>query len=158
MPDRKCAMKKFELFEDDYYAIDIAKSTARRFLGHPQIKPSEIIGLGSALYALERLPIVTPGSNTEFGVIYRSGTDNNGEMRYIDFLISEDTFEISRGGSVYNEAVGGDSFSRPGWLLEVGGHRCTECDLCYLEDSIAELINLGAEITVNDDSQIEYAE
>ena len=77
-------------------------------------------------------------------------------MRYIDFRISESAFEISKGGSVYDKAVGGDSFSEPGWVVEAGGYRSAECDLYDLENSIAEYLNLGAEISVSDESEIEY--
>ena len=71
-------------------------------------------------------------------------------MRYIDFRISESAFEISQGGSVYDKTVGRDSFSEPGWLIEIGGYRSTECELYNLEESIEEYLNLGAEITVSD--------
>jgi len=77
-------------------------------------------------------------------------------MRYIDFVISESVFEISKGGSVYDKEVGSDSYSEPGWVVEAGGYRNTECDLYHLEDSITEYLNLGAEISASDDSEIEY--
>lgn len=149
-------MEELELTDDDVQAIRIAKNTARHFLKNPQISPQEVIGLGNALYALERLPLVTPGSSSEFGVVYRAGTEDLSEMRYIDFTISESAFEISIGGSVYDKAVGSDSFSEPGWIIETGGYTNRECDLYDLEDSIAEYLNLGAEISVSDESEIEY--
>jgi len=149
-------MDTFNLTKDDLYAVEIAQRTVRRFLKHPKIKPQEIVGLGHALYALQRLPLVTPGASSEFGISYRAGTKEFNEMRYIFFAISESTFEISIGGSVYDEAVGGDSFSEPGWLVETGGYRNTEGDLYNLEDSITEYLNLGAEISVSDESEIEY--
>ena len=149
-------MKDFELTDDDLDAVKIAKNTIRSFLKHSDITPHQIIGLGNALYALERLPLITPGAHTDFGICYRNGTEEFSEMRYVDFTISEVTFEISMGGSVYNKSVGSDSISQPGWLVEVGGYRETECDLYCLEDSITEYLNLGAEITVSDESKIEY--
>jgi len=149
-------MEKFDLTDDDCYAIEIAKNVARSFLKNISITPQQVIGLGSALYALERLPLVTPGSSSEFGIAYRGGTDELSEMRYIDFKITESTFEISQGGSVYNKTIGSDSFSEPGWVVEVDGYRNAECNLYQLEDSIAEYLNIGAEITVSDESEIEY--
>jgi hypothetical protein len=149
-------MVAFELTDDDRYAIEVAQNIARRFLKHPKITPQQVIGLGNALFALERLPLVTPGSSCEFGIVYRAGTEEFSEMRYIDFRISDSAFEISKGGSVYDKSVGGDSFSEPGWVVEVGGYRSAECELYDLEDSIAEYLNLGAEITVSDESEIEY--
>ncbi len=149
-------MEEFELTDDDMYAIEIAKNIARHFLKLPNIEPRQVIGLGNALYALERLPKVTPGSFSEFGIVYRAGTEEFSEMRYIDFRISESAFEISKGGSVYDGAVGSDSFSEPGWLVEAGGYRSSECELYSLEDSIAEYLSLGAKISVSDESEIEY--
>jgi len=149
-------MEEFQLTDDDYYAIEIAKNVARRFLKHSQITPQQVVGIGNALYALGRMPIVTPGSYSEFGIVYRAGTEEFSEMRYIDFRISESAFEIPKGGSVYDISVGGDSISEPGWLVEIGGYRNTECELYDLEDSIEEYLNLGAEISVSDESEIEY--
>lgn len=138
-------MEEFELADDDLQAIEIAKNTARRFLKYPQITPQQVIALGNALYALERLPLVTLGSSSEFGIVYRAGTEEFSEMRYINFRISESAFEISKGGSVYDKAVGSDSFSEPGWVVEAGGYKNAECELY-----------LGAEISVSDESEIEY--
>ena len=149
-------MEEFKLTRDDLLAIEIATQTARRFLKRPDITPKQVIALGNALYALERLPLVTPGSSTSFGFIYRVGTEEFREMRYIDFGISEVAFEISKGGSVYDKAVGSDSFSEPGWLVEIGGYREAKCELYYLQDSIDEYWNLGAEISTSDESEIEY--
>lgn len=149
-------MEEFKLTDDDYYAIDIAKNIAHRLLKNPRITPLQVVGLGNALYALERLPLVTPGSSCEFGIVYQVGTEELEEMRYILFRISESSFEISIGGSTYDESVGSDSFSEPGWLVEVGGYRETECDLYGLEEYIEEYLNLGAEITINDESENEY--
>jgi hypothetical protein len=149
-------MEEFELTDDDHYAIEIAKSIARRFLKYPQIAPQQVIGLGNALYALDRLPLVTAGSSSEFGIVYRAGTEDFSEMKYIIFRITESDFEISQGGSVYNKGVGSDSFSEPGWLVEVGGYRNGECELYSLEDSVVEYLNLGAQIAVADESQIDY--
>nr|WP_314899660.1 hypothetical protein [uncultured Deefgea sp.] len=149
-------MEKFTLTTEDLQAIQIMKSTARRFLRYERITPQQVIAIGNALYSLERLPLVTPGSYSEFGIVYREGSKEFSEMRYINFRISESAFEISKGGSVYDKTVGSDSFSDPGWLIEVGGYRYTECELHYLEDSISEYLNLGAEISASDESEIEY--
>lgn len=145
-------MKKFELTEDDHYAIKIAKNVARRFLKHPHIKPQQVIGIGNALYALERLPIATPGAYTEFGIEYR----NFSEMWYIDFRIYESAFQIAMGGSTYDSAIGSDTISEPGWLIETDGYRNTECELYGLEKSVEEYLSIGAKIIVNDESNIIY--
>lgn len=150
------AIGEFELTDEDMDAIKIAINVARRFLKNPQITPKQVIALGNALYALERLPLVTPGVATEFGIEYRAGTKEYSEMRYIDFRISESDFEISKGGSVYDKSRGSDSYSDPRWLVEAGGYRETECDLYNLEESIDEYLNLGAKLSISDESEINF--
>ena len=76
-------------------------------------------------------------------------------MHYLNFIIWESCFEIARGGSI-NLGAGFDSFSDPGWWIEVGEYRKAECELWRLEDEVLELVNLGGEITVHDESHIEY--
>ena len=90
--------------------------------------------MGMRFMPFERLPLITVGACCEFGIIYRSGTDEFEEMRYITFRISDSSFEISKGGSVYDCAVGGDSFSEPDWLIEVSGYRETEMELLTLKN------------------------
>lgn len=144
-------MNKFDLIDDDYQAILIAKNIARRLLQLPRITPKQIIDLGKALDALERLPNVTPNISIEFGISYRNGNDKFEEMEYILFRISDDCFEISRGGNTYDSSVGGDSISHPGWRVELGGYYERDCELYNIESSFIEYINLGAEIIVEDE-------
>lgn len=146
----------FNLISEDRDAIDLAVRLARRFLRDSRTTPLEVIGLGNALYALERLPAKTVGANSSFGVHYRNGDASFSERRYFTFNIFEELFEISIGGSVYDSSIGSDSFSDPGWMIELGGYAHRECDLEQLERSIEEYLSFGAEIDVNDCSQIEY--
>lgn len=147
-------MRSFELTDDDVRMICIAKNTVRRFLKSPQIRGQDVIGLGNALYALERLPLVTPGVLSEFGCVYRNGNEDFSSMRYVSFLISDTEFIVSRGGSDFEKELGSDSFSDPGWEIELDGYRSTEFTLLFdLVDYITEYLEFGAEITVSDDSR-----
>ena len=148
--------ENFPLCDDDNYAIDIAKKTVRRFLADPKMTPQQIIGLGNALYALERLPKVTHGVSVEFGIVYRAGSEDFNEMLYINFKISEDIFEISTGGSVYEKNIGSNSFSECKFTIDIDGYREDDCDLQYLEDNITEYLKFGGKINVHDESKIEY--
>ena len=144
----------FELTTEDEVAIDAAKKVIRRFLQSESITSKNVVGLGKALYALDRLPAITDGVSIKFGINYTSGTEEFREYRYIDFCISEDSFEIKTGGSVYDKSVGPDSFSEPGWLIAAGGYRDVEMGfstLVELEDLVSEYLNLGAEIDIQDD-------
>jgi len=139
---------------EDEVAIDEAKKVIRHFLRSGSTTSKDVVGLGRALHALERLPDITPGVSIRFGIDYTSGTEEFRENRYIDFCISEDSFEIRTGGSVYDKPVGSDSFSDPGWLIEAGGYRDVKMGLSTLselENMVLEYMNLGAEIVVEDD-------
>ena len=67
---------KFELVEEDYYALEIAKKIARHFLSLPIVKPKQIIGLGNAIFALERIPKSTPGVFVNYGVELCKGNND----------------------------------------------------------------------------------
>ena len=145
---------EFELEDEDYEAIGLAKKVIRLLLAHPDVTPRQIVGLGRALYAWDRLPQATPGVNSEFGVCYRSGDKNFSQMRYVSFLIEGNSFVISMGGSVYDSAVGSDTITGPKWEVELGGYsnREFEGEMDDLEAKILKYLRLGAEITVDDDS------
>ena len=145
--------KHFDLRGQDEYsdecAILIAINVARDFLQNHEVTARQIIGLGKALYALERLPASTPGVAVEFGVVLRANI-NLEEMRYLDFRISDSVFQIAQGGSI-DLGAGSDSYSEPGWWIEVGGFHETECELYRIEEEVAELLAGGAKITVHDE-------
>lgn len=147
--------KEFKLEDEDHEAIGLAKKLIRLLLAKPDVSPRQIVGLGRALYAWERLPQVTPGVFCEFGVCYRSGDKIFSQMRYVSFLISEQDFEISMGGSVYDSAVGSDTISGPKWQVEIGGYsnREFEGEMDALEEKILKYLRLGAKITVDDQSE-----
>ncbi len=147
MEKAKADFKKFTLTEEDYYAVEIAMNVARGFLKLPDITPEQIIGIGYALHALEQLPMVTEGTNCEFGLEYQAGSEEDKE--YIMFGISETYLDITIGISDYNNALVSDTPNQPRWRVEIGGTRNTKCDLSELEDSIEEYLNLGAELVVN---------
>ncbi|MYB64198.1 hypothetical protein F4X73_05870 [Candidatus Poribacteria bacterium] len=154
-------------YEDDRLAIEIAMNVARRLLREPKITPSQIVGIGHALYALQRLPVVTPKVNVRFGVYVRFKTEypnrdkpeetvTYSDMDYIDFCISQDEFEIARGSST-DTGLGNDSFSLSGWYVGRNGYRETNCELYWIEDHIEMLLkDENTKISVEDNSGIEY--
>ena len=68
-------MPDFDLDDDDAFAVEVAKDIARRLLRDRRTTPIQIVGLGHALYALERMPASTSGALTEFGIEYRHGNN-----------------------------------------------------------------------------------
>lgn len=146
----------FDIDEDDYYVICAVKNIIHRMLKHPTITARQIVGLGNALYALEKLPQITEGARCIFSVNYRAGNEEFSELVYISFEISEEEFGISHGGSIYNAGVGSDSYTLSCWLVEAGGFSDKEAQLYDLEDIVFEYLNLGATIEVDNESQIDY--
>jgi hypothetical protein len=97
---------EFELNDDDLYAVEVAQNVGRKLMRHSGVSGERVAGLRHALEALERLPLATPGAACEFAVVYRDGTEESSEMRYIQFRIPDSIFEISKGASVYDKSVG----------------------------------------------------
>lgn len=138
---------KFVLRDDDEYWLQLAEGAARTLLYDSRATPSQIVGLGRALYALGRLPKTSPGVDVTFGACYRNG----GEHQEVDFAISEHRFGVSLGGSVYDPGIGHDSYTELSYSVEIGGYRETLGELYIVEDSFRELLNLG-DVSVSDDS------
>ena len=153
--------------EDDQLAISIAMNVARRLLREPKVTADQIVGIGHALYALQRLPVVTPGVNVSFGIvthfISETTSPRNSEetitlnnLVYTDFHISEDKFEISRGGSD-DCGAGHDSYSLPGWFVGLNGDRRTNCDLQLTEERIMFYLEREkTDISVENQSCIDF--
>ena len=152
--------------EDDRDAISVAMNVARRLLREPKVTACQIVGIAHALYALEQLPVVTPGVYVRFGIVVHhkieSPSPKNPEdtvtlsdMEYIHFFISEDRFEISKGG-LADCGVGHDSYSLAGWYVGLDGSRKTQCELHCIEDAISILLKQeNTEIRVEDHSKID---
>lgn len=134
--------------DSDEYAIQIAINAAHRLLKVDDITPKQIIAIGKALYALEKMPKSTP-VNVEFGL----SIDKPNEARSLTFLISSDTFSISHGG-VVDRGAGYDSYSlSPEWHIEIGGYRETKGNVGQLENYIEVYLTDGAEISVHDEDE-----
>ncbi len=148
--------EQFDLTDDDLLAIEIAKKVARRFLRDLKVTPPQVVGLGNALYALERLPVCTPGAEVEFTVSLRHGSKDYYEMTdYIAFTISDGLFAIQKGWIFHDHL--GDHESEPGWWIESQGYRETKCNLHLIEAAVFWLLDYpGAEISVSDSSEIEF--
>jgi hypothetical protein len=149
-------MEIFKLKDEDYFLIETATKTARRLLRNPNITPRQIIGLGNALYAMERLPESTHGVNIKFGIVYDLGNTFLNEKRNVVFNIYEDKFCASMNRSTYDREGGSVDLTELNWNICTDGHVEEYGDIYYLEDHIKELLNLGGELYVDDDSHIEY--
>ena len=71
--------------------------------------PGQLRSAASALHALERLPIVTPGIQVSFGFTEPNG---DGNYAWTDIKVSESEFLLLVGEHFYDPAVGGDTETR----------------------------------------------
>jgi len=141
---------EFALNDDDRYAIRIAISVALTLRQHPRATPRQVASLSTAIEALEAMLKSTDGIDCTFGIAYSAGDKEFRESKYIDFRISKMVFGISQTGSSYEISCGSDSYSDQGWMVEIGGKAYRECEPFQVEDSVAEFLNLGARIVVDD--------
>lgn len=148
---------KFQLNQEDYQVIRIVRKYIRKVLKENELTPKQIIGFGNFLYALDKLPLKTPGIES---YIQLTNQTKNGEfivMKSYGFTLNEDIFHIDVSGYVKGPN-GGDSIGYPGWYLEADGGRETDAVIWELEDELSLLIHLGVEVKVEDSSAIEFEE
>jgi hypothetical protein len=151
-------MERFKLKEQDSFLIETATKTARRILRNPGIKARQIIGLGNFIYALERLPDITPGVNVRFEIVYDMGNLYLNEKRRVVFIIDDDRICASMNRSTYDREGGSVNLTELDWSICADGHVEEYGDIYYLEDHIKELLHLGGEIIVSDNSNIKYVD
>ncbi len=143
----------FEIGEEDLYAVDIARNVANLLKERPELSSEQAAALRRASEVLGRLPATTPGAFYEFAVVLTGGTDESYERRFIQFTITDEEFEISRGGVVYDQAVGSDTLPFECWHVGLGHRVVSDFDLYDIEESVEEYLSLGAKITISDESQ-----
>jgi hypothetical protein len=131
-PFRDCERAYLETIED----------TVRKRLR--LLPPDELRRASLFLFALGRLPYSTPGLALDFGLV------NRGEwgMEYVSVEISGVAFRLSKGGSVYTEGVGSDSYSEAVLELETGGYR--EGNSEDIPDWIAAFEAFDGRVTIED--------
>jgi len=148
---------KFKLIKEDYAVIKIVGKYLRTVIKKYDLTPKQIIGFGNFLYALDRLPLKTPGIES---YILLSNQTINGEFsitKSYGFTLTEDTFHVDVSGYV-NDPNGGDSIGYPGWYVEADGGRATDAVIWELEDELSLIIHLGVEVKVEDSSAIDIEE
>jgi hypothetical protein len=146
----------FRLTRSAEDAIALGIRVIRLILSNAHSTPHNIKSVANALYALQRMPLSTPGVCSTFNIDLRAGDEEFREFRYIGFGITEDAFAITRGGSTYSKSDGSDSYSEDGWRLEAGEEGRVEGNLDEIQHEIDEFIALGATFSVSDESEVEF--
>ena len=144
--------EKFELKDWDYTVIQVAINVIRLFLSQKKLPARHVVSLGKTLYALERLPEVTPDIYCEYGICYPSGDEKVSEKKYISYFISNEKFAITTGRRLYDQSNEGDNITDQEWRIEIGsyGVKTLGFDPSELGTEIRKYLQLGAEIMVKD--------
>ncbi len=98
------------------------------------------------------LDLFCEGDETDEVYIFGFHLRNEDELSYFDFWLSSDEVNVTKGGSVYDPAVGSDSFSSDIYHIDSGRNDSVE-DLdgfLDLEYNCKELIDLGAHLTIGE--------
>ena len=143
------APEVFPLDDTYEWVIDSLKTFSERLIKPRITSTYDIQGLSKLLLALRRLPLTTPGVY----IILTVSNRVNEELRYYDLTICAEVFRLCHGGSVYDPAVGSDSYSYD--IFSVTPNEIIEGDSYDIVNWIhqaRELINLGGGVSVEDNS------
>lgn len=99
--------------------------------------PRQLVGLARALYAIKRLPDITPGVDVDVEVAVKLGDEIYGETKNWSLRITEDSFEASSGCSFHDKRYGTDPVAGLRFFAKAGvdGRRsCNDSSYDFLED------------------------
>ena len=113
---------KFQLEKEDYEVIRLTKKYIRNILKQYDLTPLQILGFGNYLYALERLPLKTPGVDCYIELSHTKEDRSSREMKAFGFRLREDVFHVEISGYL-STPKGGDSIRYPSWYVEADGGR-----------------------------------
>lgn len=109
----------YAFFCEDSYPVGTIIKAIRSYIGRTELSDDTAGHLRVFLFALERLPLVTPGVHMTLGLRF----SQDGESEWMEIQIAEDEFSLGRGtwtdGEACSETVfevtsdyrGGDAFS-----------------------------------------------
>ena len=119
---------KFSLIGDDLEWVAVLIDVTRKMTTLPSVTPEQLLGLRRALYALERLPAVSPGVKVEYNVAVGGGDAQHSEKEYWSVEISDHAFDVQHILSVSEAKVGGDNQLTLFFQSEPGEFRSQERD------------------------------
>jgi hypothetical protein len=150
--------REFELEAEDWLMVQMARQTARLLLQKPGASPEALICLGRALFALDRLPLSTQGINCTFGATFDPDPENaRGVSFFMTFVVHTGMLAIESGG-FQRDPYGGDSFSSPGHVVNLGGGFHRECDPRKSKRTIQEYLDDGGSMYIEDYSALDLTD
>jgi hypothetical protein len=126
----------------------------RKGFSRADITAEQIHRLAILLFALERLPLATPGVSADLTLSFRNSEGSSFQNIHLD----EGSLSLSSGGYVHTPDIGGDSYSAEILMVEVGGFRDAKRNQFadWLAEFKARLEDAEIEITV-DDADVDWS-
>jgi hypothetical protein len=134
---------------EDSYPVGQLVGAIRRVMKRPELSPEESAQLRVFLFAMERLPLVTPGVRMSVGL----RLDQGGESDWIEIRIEDGTFTLGRGSWIDGDAdtetdfeVGpdyrdGDAFQASNFAQSFQSRAEDVCRAVVIEDTSDEPFN-----------------
>jgi len=76
----------------------IVARLTRKLLSVPTTTPQQIVGLGRALYALERMPEITPGVHVTYDIAARMDFGSGHSVEFYEITVSDGSLLLQSGG------------------------------------------------------------
>ena len=90
----------YGFFAEDSYPAGQLVDAIRDIMERPELSPETLEQLRVFLFAMERLPLVTPGVRMSVGL----RLDQGGESNWIEIRMEDDTFTLGRGSWIDGDA------------------------------------------------------
>lgn len=104
----------FGFLIEDQQVIERLVDAVRSLLQRPGLSPQAIASIGPVIFAMERLPLPTPGLSATLTLKY----ELNRESDWVSIDLSDDRIAFDKGFHTYEPGIGGDTHSEI--ILEVG--------------------------------------
>src|SRR6266571_1987143 len=147
-PDNK---SEIEFDSDALEFVRVAEDVARRLISHPKTTPRQLCTLAKALRALELMPQWVMNGYITYGVMYRAGTKEFHEMRYLQVKIDDEALSFEDGGSTYDKSVGSDTFGNDPIVLHENGRSGDTSRLTDWHNLFQEFLAMESEVTTEDE-------
>lgn len=154
--EKEVGLELFPFQPEEKAIVDEVIALVREVLRLRSLTPRNLHLAAKILLALMRLPRPTPGIAIDMTISYRF----NNDLSYRGIFISEESFRLQSGGSIYTPGVGSDSYSDDDIEMEIGGFRSNMNFFLVSAwlNSCRELLNMSAEISFEDlgDDDVEW--
>jgi hypothetical protein len=89
---------------------------------------------------------IKPDKELAFGFVCEAGIGDNHELEYMDFHFESEMIQVSSGGSVYDKAVGSDSYTN--WVYSIWLNGWDEDNHNYRFYTMLEMVRSGAKLSI----------